>query len=415
MKRSGGPGARLLIVEESLKDHHGHWFSYARGVAEWNQAEGVQVEVAAHADVDRRLEWSVPVHALFETSYWDGAYPARRNWKKQLRSVLRANWRAYRELAAHFANSDRYDLVFAPSVIVHQLLAWLAVLWRFGGRRIGCAVLLFRMGVSEPHEIPGHPITQWNERFLARCLRLFRPLIRRGRVRFATDSEALAREYCDLCGLPMTVLPSPQRVAPPRAPRAARSGEPLRLTSLGPAAFIKGTDVLLDAIRILRADPPPAAIRFIVHWPKPQALAHGRDPLSPDEELAASGSVEYVRRTLSAEEYDELLTSSDCVLLPYRIEPYRVRTSGVLVEAALAGVPAIVTAGTTLEEGLRAYAAGLVAEDGSARDLADKVRAFAADADKHRARALERVADARAHHSRERFQDLLWDRAPRQS
>ena len=65
MKQAGGPGARLLIVEESLKDHHGHWFSYARGVAEWNQAEGVQVEVAAHADVDRRLEWSVPVHALF--------------------------------------------------------------------------------------------------------------------------------------------------------------------------------------------------------------------------------------------------------------------------------------------------------------------------------------------------------------
>jgi len=165
----------------------------------------------------------------------------------------------------------------------------------------------------------------------------------------------------------------------------------------------------------VRADPPGPAIRFVFHWPLPQALAHGRDPLSPDEELAASGWVEYVRRTLSAEEYDDLLTSSDCVILPYRVDPYRLRTSGVLVEAALAGVPAIVTAGTTLEEGLRAWGAGLVAEDGSARDLADKIRAFAADAEKHRTRALERIADARAHHSRERFLDLLWDRAPRQS
>lgn len=413
MKQAGGDGARLLIVEEALKSHHGHWYSYARGVAEWNRAEGVQVEIAVHADVDPALEWSAPVHRLFRASYWDGAYPARRRPKRQRHMVLAANLRAYRELAAHFATHEPYDLVFAPSVIVHQLLAWLAVLWRFGGSKIGCAVLLFRMGPTEPHGIPGHPISEWNARFLARCLRLFRPLIRRGRVRFATDSEALAREYHELCGQVMTVLPSPQ--LPGRASAAERKSGPLRFTTLGPAGFIKGIDVLLDAIRILRADPPAVPIRFVIHWPLPQARAHGHDPLSPDEELAESGWVEYVRRTVSTDEYDDLLSSSDCVVLPYRIDPYRLRTSGVLVEAALAGVPAIVTAGTTLEEGLHAYGSGLVAEDGSARDLADKIRAFAADAEKHRARARERIADARAYHSRQRFQDLLWNRAPRQS
>jgi glycosyltransferase involved in cell wall biosynthesis len=409
MTRAGRPGARLLIVEESLKDHHGHYFSYARGVAEWNQAEGVTVEVAAHAEVDRGLEWSPRVHPLFAASYWDGTYPSRRRPMRQLRGVVRANRRAYRELAAHFEASERYDLVFVPSVIVHQLLAWLAVLWRFGGRKIGCAVLLFRMGSSEPHGIAGHPISRWNARFLGRCLRLFRPLVWLGRVRFATDSDALAREYRDLCGLPFTVLPSPQHGAE-RPPPVKPAGEPLRFTSLGPAHFIKGIDVLLDAIRILRTDPPGAAMRFMVHWPLAQAVAHGRAPLSPDEELAASGWVEYVRRTLSAGEYDDLLRSSDCVLLPYRIEPYRVRTSGVLVEAALAGIPAIVTAGTTLEESLRDWASGLVFEDGNPRDLADKIRAFAADAESHRARARERAACAREHHSPARFQQLLWDR-----
>jgi glycosyltransferase involved in cell wall biosynthesis len=413
VRRPGAAGSRLLIVEESLKDHHGHWFSYARRVAQFNQAEGVQVEVAAHARVASDLEWTLPVHPLFEASYWDGSYPVNRGRKRQRRTVLRANRRAYRELAAHFARSERYDLVFVPSVIVHQLLAWLAITWRFGGAKIGCAVLLFRMGSSEPHGIPGHPISDWNSRFLGRYLRLFRPLVWLGRVRFATDSEALAREYRDLCGIRMTVLPSPQYTAPSSARTAPRAGAPLRFTSLGPAQFIKGSDVLLEAIRIVRADPPETKIQFVIHWPLAQAVAQGRAPLLPDEELAASGWVEYVRRTLSADEYDDLLRSSDCTLLPYRVDPYRVRTSGVLVEAANAGVPVIVTAGTTLEAGLRDYGAGLLVEDGNARDLADKIRAFAIDADKHRARARERIADARAYHSPARFQDLLWGRAAR--
>jgi glycosyltransferase involved in cell wall biosynthesis len=408
---AGAAGSRLLIVEESLKDHHGHWFSYARRVAELNQAEGVAVEVAAHARVAPDLEWNVRVHPLFETSYWDGSYPVSRGRKRQRRTILRANRRAYRELAAHFARSERYDLVFVPSVIVHQLLAWLALACRFGGAKIGCAVLLFRMGSSEPHGIPGHPISDWNSRFLGRCLRLFRPFVWLGRVRFATDSEALAREYRDLCGIEMTVLPSPQYTAPGTTSAAARSGAPLRFTSLGAAQFIKGTDVLLEAIRLLRADPPEPAIQFVIHWPLAQAVAHGRTPLSPDEELAASGWVEYVRRTLSADEYDDLLRSSDCTLLPYRVDPYRVRTSGVLVEAANAGVPVIVTAGTTLEAGLRDYGTGLLFEDGNARDLADKIRAFATDAEKYRARARERIADVRAYHSPARFQNLLWGRA----
>jgi glycosyltransferase involved in cell wall biosynthesis len=408
--RASSAGQRLLIAEESLVDHHGHWFSYARRVAEFNEAEGVTVEVAAHARVSADLEWSVRVFPLFEASYWDGSYPARRKRRRQLGNVLRANWRAYRELAAHFARQDRYDLVFAPSVIAHQLLAWLALLWRFGGGKIGCAVLLIRMGPSEPHGLPGDPISDWNTRFLRRWLRRFEPLVRRGRVRFATDSKALAREYRELCGLEMTVMPSPQYTAPREKEVARRASAPLRFTSLGPAHFVKGIDVLLDAIRLLRAEPPPRPLHFVIHWPLPQAVAPGRTPLSPDEELAASGWVEYLRRSLSADEYDELLRSSDCTLLPYRIDPYRLRTSGVLVEAANAGVPAIVTAGTTLEEGLRAYGAGLVAKDGDARDLADQIRAFAADAEGFRARARERIAAARAHHSPARFQDLLWGR-----
>ena len=72
---------------------------------------------------------------------------------------------------------------------------------------------------------------------------------------FATDSKALAREYRELCGLELTVLPSPQYTAPRERREARRADAPLRFTSLGPAHFVKGIDVLLDAIRALARRP----------------------------------------------------------------------------------------------------------------------------------------------------------------
>ncbi len=411
MTRRGTARTRLLIVEEALKDHRGHWFSYARRVAEFNEAEGVEVEVAAHAEVDRDLEWSVPVHPLFRTSYWDGAYPARRKVVKQLGYLLRANWRFYRELSAHLARSDRYDLAFAPSTIVHQLIGWLALLRRFGGSKLGCAVLLIRMGPQEPHAIEGSPISDWNARFMGWWLRRFRRLHQLGRVRFATDSEPLARVYRHLCGMDFSVMPSPMHLAPAEQEREPQAGGPLRFHALGSAHYIKGTDVLLEAIRLLRSDPPEIPVRFVIQWPIEEVHAHGHAPLRPDEELAASGWVEYVRGELSAEDYGALLRSSDGILLPYRVDPYRERTSGVLIEAVTAGVPVIVTADTTLEAGLRACGTGLIAADGDPRDLAARIRELAADAESYRARARKGAADARRFHSSQRFQDLLWARS----
>ncbi len=75
MSHRPAPGSRLLIAEEALKDHIGHWFGYASGVAKFNTAAGVATEVAIHAEVSPELEWSVPVHPIFARSYWDqGGY-----------------------------------------------------------------------------------------------------------------------------------------------------------------------------------------------------------------------------------------------------------------------------------------------------------------------------------------------------
>jgi glycosyltransferase involved in cell wall biosynthesis len=310
-------------------------------------------------------------------------------------------------MGAWLAANERYDLVFAPTAIIHQLFAWLWLLLRHRSK-IGCAVLLIRMGPTEPNDVPGDPICDWNVRLLRRCLRLFRPFHRAGRVRFATDSEALAAEYRDLSGLPFSVYPSPMHQPAPAAEPERTERGPLRLGVLGTPAYIKGIDVALEAIRLLRDDPPDAPLRFVVQWAKQEARAVGREPLRPDESLEREGWVEYVRRDLPVVEYGALLRSLDAVVLPYRVDPYRLRTSGVIVEAMTAGLPVIVTAGTTLEEGMRTCGAGLSVADGDARDLAARIRELVADAAKHRARARARIAAARAHHAPERFQALLW-------
>ena len=81
-------------------------------------------------------------------------------------------------------------------------------------------------------------------------------------------------------------------------------------------------------------------------------------------------------------------------------------------ESATAGIPVIVTAGTTMDDSLREYGAGLTVADGDAEDLANKILAVAADAASFRERAHERMSEARAYNSPSKFMDRLWDRLP---
>ena len=69
--------------------------------------------------------------------------------------------------------------------------------------------------------------------------------------------------------------------------------------------------------------------------------------------------------------HNEYLFSADLIVLPYQVDRYISRTSGILAEAICTGVPAIVPQGTWLADQVRRHGAGVIyaglEQDGAAK------------------------------------------------
>src|SRR4051812_30042725 len=70
-------GRRLLVVEEALRDHSGHWFEYVSAVVSMNRSAGVEVDVAAHGLIDPALASRINAQGVFSKTNWDGIYNSR--------------------------------------------------------------------------------------------------------------------------------------------------------------------------------------------------------------------------------------------------------------------------------------------------------------------------------------------------
>ena len=401
-------GKRLLVVEEALKDFVGHWYEYVKAVAELSTAAGASVEVVGHARASEALRSGSGVHPLFPRTLWDGDYRhGPPGWRKL--GLPRHNWLVFRTMRRFLKDHGPFDTTFVPTVVGHHIWAWrlLSLLYP---RRIGRLVLLIRNNAAT--YAPGSTVPEFNRAalLLKWGLRSFASDIDAGRVVFATDSARLADEYRQLSGLTPVVFPSP-RVAPPAAasPVARDPSAPLRFACLGPARFEKGIDVLQQAIALYLADAAAPPARFAIQWPSGIEDADGA-PYPPDAALTASGRVEFLTAPLDSAQYDALLASTDCMVLPYRRSSYFARISGVAVEAVTGGIPVISTRDTWTADLVAKSGAGIAVDDGDAVGLAAAMADLARDYPRWRGAAEAARAGAQAAHSGGEFLEKLWGR-----
>ena len=400
---------RLLVVEEALKDFVGHWYEYVKAVAELSTAAGAKVEVVGHTLASEALRRDSGVYPLFPATLWDGddrhGLPG---WRKL--GLPRHNWLVFWTMRRFLRDHGPFETTFVPTVVGHHIWAWrlLSLLYP---RRIGRLVLLIRNNAAS--YAPGSTVPTFNRAamLLKWGLRSFASDIDAGRVVFATDSARLADEYRQLAGLTPVVFPSP-RVAPPAAglgagPVARDPSAPLLFSCLGPARFEKGIDVLQQAIALYLADPHAPPARFAIQWPSPIEDANGA-PYPPDAGLAASGRVDFLDQPLDSAQYDALLASTDCMVLPYRRSSYFARISGVAVEAVTGGIPVISTSDTWTADLVATSGAGLAVDDGDAAGLAAAMAGLAGDYPRWRGEAEAARAGAQAAHSGGEFLEKLW-------
>lgn len=161
-------------------------------------------------------------------------------------------------------------------------------------------------------------------------------LARSGAVRLVSDSEPAAAFWADRAGVPVPLLPLPQRASAGRVPRTG----PLRIGMIGAFRPEKGAADYPAVFRAARRTIPDA--RLFCQVPAGE-VEPGSPAAAVIEAAAAHGRVDLHHGHLSDADYDAALTGLDVVCLPYDTVAYGTGTSGVMFDALGAGCTVLVT------------------------------------------------------------------------
>jgi glycosyltransferase involved in cell wall biosynthesis len=193
-------------------------------------------------------------------------------------------------------------------------------------------------------------------------MRLLARLATRGVVHSTPDLERIPREL-PVGNLPLQVIPiGPTREHP--APRRERgAGEPVRLLYYGVQRAYKGLDELAEATRILDAQGENFTLTVAGERWEDCSAAHAVFDTLGDRVRRIDGYV-------SNEQLDELLATTDIVVLPYR----RSTGSGPLHDTMASGLPVVVTDVPALVDVATSYTGAVIAPRENAAGLADAIR-----------------------------------------
>ena len=126
-------GKRLLVVEEALKSHIGHWYEYDRAVCDIHRALGIETTVAAHSEISSEIRDFLLAEPVFPYTNWDNIYAHPAPWRRYL-GIAHHNLRVYQTMDRFLTANGPFDCVFVPTVVIYHIIGWRALLARHLGR-----------------------------------------------------------------------------------------------------------------------------------------------------------------------------------------------------------------------------------------------------------------------------------------
>jgi glycosyltransferase involved in cell wall biosynthesis len=367
-----------LIIEDGLKDCHGHFLdfvtSFVRGLRELGDRVTVLCSRAA-SDVVREQTAALPV--MPDASWRTGSLRSPLNLSKNacwigasLFALLRNN-----ELI------DRSDLVFLTATRLEHLLLW-RIYTLLRGRRFRASLLLFFMATPIRRKAIGAGY-EWE----GLRGRLFGALIRSlgaGEgglsIRFVTETEQLSGCLSALSGVPFEVIPEPTETAGSRAATEdGKDAATITIASFGPPREEKGSHLLIKAIADLVAAHQLPDTRFVVQWTADFVCENGEVATIPAC-LRAAKEFKAIGHYFAPGEYEALLDNVDALVLPYGPN-YEVRGSRVMVDALVRGLPVAVTQGSSMQTQAERFGSAVLIDGwtesaikAAIKNLADVVR-----------------------------------------
>ncbi len=390
----------VVIVDEALKNRSGHWFEYDLATKRILEESGQHtVQVLGHVDMEDSVRDELDASRCFRFTSWDGIYDSNFALNRYL-GILRHNFRLHQDMRKFLLNQQNVELVFAPTVVLYHLIAFYFLSLFSPDTRF---VLMIRNSIAI-YSRTGERSYRTTSMLWRVMFRLMESRVRAGSVRFVTDSEALQEELLELGLHECHVLAHPTFVDSSEIIDSAQvqTGKKFRLFLPGPARYEKGVDLLLEALGMLELGQP---IEVVLQWPEPFALPDGTE-MGPTGVSIPGTSFVVHRDPLSSEAYQEELEQADLILLPYRVEAYYARISGVAVEALRMGKPVLYTRNTWTARLMEKFECGL-AVDESASSIAQGIGIAIAEIARLNAQAIEAASKSNDYFSDANFLEAL--------
>ena len=199
------------------------------------------------------------------------------------------------------------------------------------------------------------------------------------RVRLYCDTEELAAAYAAMTGRPVGVLPIAFRhdlilAAVAGAPQRLAEA-PITIGYLGNARLEKGFQHLPDLVEQVTGRLGWAGkVRF--HFQSPFNIPAGEPGIGAARARLGAfppGLVTLDDRVLTTEQYYRMLAGIDVLVLPYDAARYDIRSSGILVQARVAGTPMVAPQGSWIARQAPAPAGEAFQGPGDLADALDRL------------------------------------------
>jgi glycosyltransferase involved in cell wall biosynthesis len=351
----------LWLADHLLVSEKGHHLSYNGFIADAARRAGLNVRILCALGCGAEIPGGFTTHQVF-----------RRDWRNDPPRLLcrsRPALEILERLARHRFRTDLLkksplgearseDIVFAEMLAPRNLAGWLSWLAAIpGGREPTLALHL------------GYAAERFGvDRDIPTLLRSLKGSGRLSRAHFVTDSDVLQQKYQTILQEDVFVLP---HVVSRRAVECQKPpGKTAHFVALGNAREEKGFPEVLAAVDILHANGKSPDARFTLQSndpdaPSAAALAAFRS--------AKTKSVSLAGKPMDEDHYFQLLKDADVLLLPYHLDKYTDRTSGVFCEALSSGKPVIATAGSFPGREVEAKGIGWLVRDRSPESIAQAI------------------------------------------
>ncbi len=329
--------------------HHGPWFRALRNELDVLGVPSVSLASRANTSGDGALPtFTYPTTNPRATPLYHGVFEV--------------------ELAAAVerlrAGDPSLDVVLAfYTGDIHHLPAIIRVA-RDGGERVRAVVNLMRAHRALLDAV-GRPSARTSTWTYA-----LRELVRCGAdhgVVVTCDTEEQAEITADVVEATLPVWPMASASAVTTTP-AARSDGPLLLYCPAQSQVAKGVVQFVDAAERIIRDGASVPVSFAMRDVTQPARTDPR--VEAALERAAEAGIDVRRGALDDVGYAAAIENADIVVVPYHVDPFRTRTSSVVVEAGIAGKPVIVASGTWGAAVAHRFGIGVEFRSGDADDLA---------------------------------------------